>query len=78
MTTKDDLNFHSNGDVFRMDTLGNETYIGRIDTEGDWNPEDDDCEWSEGELKKAISDQVEELGDSYTWPIEQLEFAGIV
>ena len=76
--TDDRLNFHSNGDVFRINDLGQETYIGRIDTEGDWQPEDDECPWSELELKSAIAEQVAELGRSYTWPIEQLQFAGLI
>jgi hypothetical protein len=77
MTTTDSIEFSSNGDVLRIPTYGFPLLIGRIDSEGDWRPEPE-CPWSEDELRAEIVRQVEELGDSYTWPIEQLSFAGII
>ena len=67
----DVLNFHSTGDVFFHSQL-----IGRIDTEGDWQPEDG-CAWTEDDVRADLVSQIDEYEDDWPWTPEQLKFAGV-
>jgi len=70
------LNPHTNGDVYTSLDCYDIEYIGRIDTEGDWHPAEN-CDWTENDVRAEIIRLMDDPDNQeWSWPTEQLVFAG--
>jgi len=69
------MNFHSNGDVYTNLNCRDIDYIGRIDSEGDWRP-DEDCVATEDAVRAALLAEMD-AETEWQWTDAQRRFAGI-